>query len=999
MLLPRPAFNAGAVRIAGSISDDYIAVEQLSARLAFLPLLRGAVQFRELVLRRPEASVTRSDDGLIDFINQPSASGASTTSPSSGSGMPMDLQVDRVVVDNGTLVFQDAINGTSINVQGIDATVRAGAQQPVRVSADFTAGNVPLSVEATIGRVGNALPVSVNVKFSETDASVKFSGTLNTGDAWDLRGDLSIASSSSSAMLSALGFIKTGTLVPQALQKPLALNTKLRGTRASIVADPLTVDIGGTPGKGSIVWRADLPPRMDVKLEMGATPLESWRFAANAQPVNGFTLIPSAHAQDTTTPAMDVLFAPFKDMTTTFDIRLPALSYRGQTLHGGAFTASLSKGELTISQASLELPGASRLNVFGLARIDEPTSFEGALELETGDLRNMLSWLGFHTGTSLPGRLSNASLRAAVQGTPAQISLSDITATVDTSAMTGRVAWTTTVRPSWSGELNINALNLDAYLPLLNKSAQQGAAPAPASGPQNTYGVTPTAGGAFVGLGDFDADLHLRIDALTAGGVANGKVGLDVSLKDSALLMRSASFENVAGVTAWFSGGITTIATAPHFDNVQFDLSAADIIRLGRLFAFEVPQPLRSLTPLSLTGTINGGLAQADINATFKAAALNVHVEGQALTMDQDPHLVFNLDVSQPSYAALVKASALPWPLGTPDPGAVKITAHVTREKGQTTIENLTARVGDNTLTGAFTVARVNGRNEVSGKLSAVALAADRLWPKPSAPPPVSTPAREARVTAPSRPPAWSEEPYDWAWLKSWKGSVDVSGTSFSARGVQVRDFTTRLALADGAVEVTEWKGKLFGAPGQIYLRVAAVPQPLIQGEVAFIGGDLNAIATAVNGGTPTLKSGGKADFAGTFRASGASPAAMATDFSGSGTVKVAATETGTGVIAGLLSAVAAANQAEGVTKGSTVNLESRFSASEGRIKIEDATVASKSYGGAFTGFIDLGRWLVDLSGRLRLEARSDAARPTNVPISIKGALDLPNITLLPPNR
>jgi len=184
-----------------------------------------------------------------------------------------------------------------------------------------------------------------------------------------------------------------------------------------------------------------------------------------------------------------------------------------------------------------------------------------------------------------------------------------------------------------------------------------------------------------------------------------------------------------------------------------------------------------------------------------------------------------------------------------------------------------------------------------------------------------------------------------------------------------------------------------------LYVKAAATPAPLIQGEIAFIGGDLGAVSNALNGGAGGAKSGGKIDFAGSFRGQGENPLKLMSDLSGSGTVKLTANEAGTGAVAGLLGAVSAANQIEGLSGGraGAVTMEARFSAAEGRIKIEDATVASKSYGGAFSGSIDLVRWQVDMSGRLRLEAGGQpAARMTDVPIAIKGALDLPNITLLP---
>jgi hypothetical protein len=219
-------------------------------------------------------------------------------------------------------------------------------------------------------------------------------------------------------------------------------------------------------------------------------------------------------------------------------------------------------------------------------------------------------------------------------------------------------------------------------------------------------------------------------------------------------------------------------------------------------------------------------------------------------------------------------------------------------------------------------------------------------------------------------------------------------------RGVQAQDFKFRLALAEGGAEVADWNGRVFGAPGQLYIKLGTLPVPSVQGEIAFLGGDLGAVAGAINGTSVGLKSGGKVDFAGSFRMQGGTPAAFASDVSGSGTVKLSTTEAGTGPVSALLGAVAAANQLEGLSgqKGGLVTLESRFSSTEGRIKIEDATVASKSYGGAFSGTIDLPRWQVDMTGKLRLEVANSGGRPVSVPIAVKGTLDLPNITLLPGN-
>src|SRR5690606_38078183 len=49
-ILPRPALTASSVRVVDAANKDMVEIGRLSARLAFAPLLRGALQFRELRL-------------------------------------------------------------------------------------------------------------------------------------------------------------------------------------------------------------------------------------------------------------------------------------------------------------------------------------------------------------------------------------------------------------------------------------------------------------------------------------------------------------------------------------------------------------------------------------------------------------------------------------------------------------------------------------------------------------------------------------------------------------------------------------------------------------------------------------------------------------------------------------------------------------------------------------------------------------------------------------
>lgn len=992
VLLPRPALNAGAVRMGGRVTDDYVAIEQLSARLAFLPLLTGQLKFRELVLTRADARITRSAEGNVDLLSPtpapPAAGGAAPPPP-----RDFDLQVERLVINQGTIVFQDIVSTATINLRDINATVRAGTN--ITAAGGMTIGDVPVTLDAIVGRLtaGGVRTLSLTAKLDEADATAKFAGNVFTRES-ELRGDLTLSGTNVAGLASGLGLRDASSAAPPAAQKPVTLTAKLRGSGQAVTLDPIAGEIGGVTLKGNIAWRAGTPSQADIAISFGAIDLASWQTAALAPP-SGLGVVGTAHAQTPPAPPA-ATFTPPKNLSATINLQAPVLTYRGQTLSGAAFKATLADQVLTVTDASISLPGASRLAVTGTARLGEENGITAAVTAQSGDLRALLAWIGWTPpeGKLQPGRLGTGSLQAALRSTDGAYALDNLVAVVDISTFTGSAAWTPGARPFLGLDLAVNTFNADAYAPLLEGTPTATPAqptPAAAAAPGG-YGVTP-AFASFAALADFDADVRLQVDAVTAGGIPGGKVGFDLGLQDGTLQLRTASFENVGGVTAWFSGGIGGFGAAPSFDDLQFDLSAQDLARVGRAFTFEVPESLAGLKPISLTGTVKGSLAESTVSATLKAAALTVQADGQALTLEQEPKYNFTLAAAQPSYAALMKSMGVVWPVGTPDPGAFKLSARISHDKTQTVLEAIDLRVGDGAAQGALTFTR-GDQSTVNGSLTGLSLSLDRLWP---APPPPRAPAAAKPVRGvppPPKPPVWSEEPFDWSVLSKWQGNVELSGKVLTVRGLQAQDFSTKLTFGEGAAEITDWKGKLFGAPGQVFVRLAATPVPKIQGEIAFIGGDLSGVAAALNKGVAApRKTSGRADFAGSFRAEGASPAAFAASLTGSGTAKVNATDAGGGAISGFLGAITAANQLEG--SSSPVTLEARFSAADGKIRIEDATVASKSYGGAFSGTIDIARWLVDLTGRLRLEAGA-AAKPASVPITVKGALDLPNVTLLP---
>jgi uncharacterized protein involved in outer membrane biogenesis len=591
--------------------------------------------------------------------------------------------------------------------------------------------------------------------------------------------------------------------------------------------------------------------------------------------------------------------------------------------------------------------------------------------------------------------LSSASFQGALQGSFNFLEMNAIEGALDTARIGGRLSFAPRVRPFFGVDLRVENVNLDSY----RGQRQEPSVPAPASASPPTvkpevYGVTPS-GTAFASLAGFDAEVHLELDGVTAGGLPGGRVGLDLGLKNGALEIRTASFEKIAGTTAWTSGSISGFGTALQFNGLQFDLAGEDIARLTALVGVDLDPALKSLGAASLTGTLNGGAVQADVTATLKAAGVTARASGQIMDLDKEPRFNGQLEANHPRFSELMRATPYSWPPNMRDPGALALQAKITQESGKTTITEARLTVGKDRISGTADITKIDNRPQVTANLSDILLDLDRLLP-PVEPVP-ARPAGGSAKPAPAPPSPWSQDEVTWSFLKGWAGEIAVAGPAFAARGVALQDFSARIVVADDVAELADWQGKIFGAPGQLSLRLAATPEPSLQGRLAVKRADFRALVAALNGGRTNLKSSGTADIVASFSTRGTSAGGFAGALAGAATLNVAASETGTGLSAGLLGPLNAAAQLDVGTPGkpAPITFQTRLTAADGLVKLESAEVSSRSHTGTFAGSLNLPRRQVDVSGTL--VPRKAGEEP--LPISIRGVMDRPTIRLLPPPK
>src|SRR5690606_21487877 len=208
---------------------------------------------------------------------------------------------------------------------------------------------------------------------------------------------------------------------------------------------------------------------------------------------------------------------------------------------------------------------------------------------------------------------------------------------------------------------------------------------------------------------------------------------------------------------------------------------------------------------------------------------------------------------SHPKFSDLMRAVS-GWPGNMRDPGALTAEAHIAQAPEKTTVSDAKIAIGRERASAVAEIAKVDGRTHVSARITDIAMDLDKLLPPAAPAPAAAKPGRGGVAASP-----WSQEEVTWSFLKGWNGEVSVAGSAFAARGVALQDFSARIVVADDAAELTDWQGKIFGAPGQLFLRLAATPEPSVQGQLAVTGADFRGVVAAIDGGRTSLKSSGPA--------------------------------------------------------------------------------------------------------------------------------------------
>jgi len=1061
-LLPAPALRVADVALAslpGAKDSQLIRLKTLEVRVALAPLLSGRVEVESVRLVEPVVALEILADGkrTWDFASAappaPTAPAGRAPSPAAGptaSSAP-SVRLDSFVVENGAVVYRDAAGGVEERIEAIAARVTAvSLEGPFESAGSFKARGLAFSYVAGIGRIADDRAIPVNLSLGAAGAKFQSTGTVSDiHQTPRYRGKIKLDGDNLAATVAQLAQGPAAAAVAQ----PFSLEGTLATSTALAEIKDLEIRLGDSRGTGAVAVRLQggfnaaaqvSINRLDLDRFLAATappPASAPALAASPAPdgkaKSGRSVaIPPPPAPAATTAAAPARFDIPKGMGGSLALAVDAITLRGGLIGQARLKAELVDGEITLSQASAQLPGGSDVALFGFVTAPggQP-KFDGQADVTVGDLRGLLKWLDVPPPEVPADRLRGLKFTGKIAATPASVRVSGLDLALDGSRLTGMAGATLGKKPAFGVDLVLDRINIDSYFPPGPPTAPKAAPVAPVARapagaapreiPESSAAAAATRAAGLQGLPDFEADVKLAVKAATARGLSARDAVVDLSVRNRTLEVRRLAVADLGGAAFAVSGRVDGVLDLPLARDLQFDVRVPDVARVARALGLDPPEMARGLGAVTANGKINGNFLAPQIDAKVTAAGGTATFAGKALAVP-----TFGLEgaasIHHDDPAKLAGALGVAWrPSGKIGPLAA--SGRLKTGSDAIDVTDLKASAGPAALAGTVKLATGGARPRLVADLTVGDLVVDPFLPvKKSASLPSEplwrdartggfilaqarqgTPARPAPPSAPARG-EWSTEPLDLAALKTFDADVKLKARALVHDRYRLEDADIAARLDAGALRTERLTGRLFGGDFQGALGVDAknATAPRIDASFALKGGD---VASAVRAFTGETSASGRIALDAKLTAAGGSVAAMVGSLGGSGSVALTGLDVKGGAkgsaLAGALDLVKAVGDLGGMLAGRAgggqADVTGTFAIDRGIARSSDLRLISGFGNGAARGGIDLPRWQIDVAGEIQLaqnvltqilDKSGRAAQP--VPFSVVGSLDAPTVRL-----
>ena len=700
-ILPTPTIEATDLRLAnvpGAANADMARIKSLELKLALGPLLGGEIAVTGLEMTEPVIELQRLADGQPNWLFE------SVPGPASGGGAAEDAEadveltrLDSAAITDGTIVYRHADGRPPERIEGIDVTLSARTLDgPFRGEGTFTVRGRPVAFQLATStlRDDGTMPISVEANFGGERGRARFEGIVRgDGETPAFDGNARIEAADFGALLSALA-VDLGALPAAPLAGEFDARSALSLSAEAIAADQLQVRLGESQATGALSWRSGDIPQLDADIALNRIDLDQFLPAQASgdagQPGDKAALAPLQTIPD------DVRQVIPADVAATIDVRIGTLTWREGVIRQARTKLVLDDGVVTLQPASALLPGGADVRFAGrLTQGGDRPWMQGVVEIAADDLRAILSWLAVDVGDVPADRLRRLNASADLSASGNRLSASNLDVRVDTTRIAGDAAIDTGERPRITAALAVNTVNVDAYLPPAVETGagfEETANPAPETASEDGW----------AGLADIDADIALKMDALTYDGMRLAGLELDASLDDGNLTLRRAQVAEVAGASVSVTGAARTVWAAPTVD-LEVEGAAESLEGVAALLDIDPEIRTRAFGKIALQGSLKGDEESLSLDFTLAAGTAEALLQGTVDDPFGVPAGALALRLRASNAAALARTAGLTPPAVIERLGKLNVDGGIGGNRDSVAV-NLSAETAGATLTASGTI-------------------------------------------------------------------------------------------------------------------------------------------------------------------------------------------------------------------------------------------------------------------------------------------------------
>ena len=1049
-ILPTPRLSASDVRLsAAGGTQGFLTLRSLEVQVALWPLLRNEIQVTSVRLVEPEVFLAVADDGTPNWALSAAPSEAA---PTIASGRAAAISVERVVIANGVVNYASK-SGHRERIDSITATLTASdlVDGPFAAEGRFSIREQAVGFDVAVGSLVAAAGTSVRGKLEleRGGAVATLQGTLTGLDrSPTLDAKLGFEGSDLREALSVLARLAgrdVSLVVPGA--QAFAIGAAVSASQEAVTLNDLNLVVGETRATGAVSAVLSAPLEVDATVSLGRLDLDAWANAVAIETAG----VAAAKAPGGVAPQSSNPLTSLDGIRASLTLTGDALTYRGGLVRQLRVVAKVANGAVDLTALNAMLPGGSDVSLSGrVMTVDGQPRFDGAVELASSDFRAAADWLGLSLDGIAESRLRQVSLQSRLRATRDLGQAFGIDLRLDSSRITGGVAYAFRARPSFSVDLEIDRLNLDAYL-----GEGDGNAPSTQSG----SAVAAPGMGALAILDTFDTNAKVAIDAFTVGGRRYSGVRMDVGLLAGDLTVRNATVDDAGGAAIALSGSAGAFASIPAFDT-KVTVEARDAAAPARFFGIELPVDTRALGQIDLAGSLIGTAEDLAVDINAGIGTMTTAVKGRVELFAAAPRVDLRIQLNGPSFVQaaqlggvtvspversmdgplsvvavvrgsrdmvnldadlsvaelkLVAGGTLNNPLGdaafnlslqvnhpsaermlgslgadyrpaATNLGGIRLLADIAGGPSRFAVSRVEGGIGPVNFVGDGEVDLAGSRPRVDARLNTSEILVDLFLPRPAQPVGAAG-GRAAQSTSAQGGARWSQEPVDLSGLRSFDGRLELRPRGLTYGDYEFSEPVLLATLENGTLSVDPLSGGLFEGKAAIKVTIKAERPAKIDMSLALDGAN---IEQALEVGADLNRVTGRFDMSGTLTTTGQSQFDWVNNLAGR--ISFSARE---GVVRGIdlpafsgrLGRLDEALDFADLILRTMQGGETAYESIRGTFVVRDGVARSEDLAAAFDAAAGSGSAVVDLA-RWRLDMRTKA-RLTDHPQSPDIGLDL----------